>query len=279
LLPLVTGDCSISAQGHLFKLRHRGVKTGGGPRGRVVGFSAASRKRLLEKLAALLHDALPLFLTFTYPAVYPGCSGARRDFRAWCKRLLRVYPEAALVWRLDLQRRGAPHFHVLLWGVPYLPAEELRAMWAGAIGYSGPQRLQVDVQRVKTWRGVMSYAAKYIGRRDSGPAVGRPGGLDPDPEGGAEGLLDHSAYLPAGGDTEGRVWGVVNAAYLPLAPLQYFGCEWGPWFARIKRYVRRFAERDGRSARWFPRGPAGVALFTDQAGRWYEVAGGVWAAG
>lgn len=246
----------IEAQGHLFKVRAAGSpQIGGGRRGAVVGFSSASRKRLLEKLARLrLEGASCLFVTLTYPQLV-DCGAARADLISWCKRLRRAFPAAGVVWRLELQARGVPHFHLLIFGVPFLPVAWIRATWRACIGYEGPHTLQVNVKRVQGWRGVIGYVAKYVAKVQEGFQMAQEAAE-------AAALLDDVTYLSA---LVGRCWGIRWADSLPWADLRCFSAAWGSWVWRLKRCARRAWLGVGQSA-------AGFALFREDAGAWLRLA-------
>lgn len=89
-----------------------------GIRGQVTKFTRASRRRLLYKLAEVEKENLPQFLTLTYPNEYPEVEVAKKHFQQFIKRLKRKFPDLALFWKLEPQKRGAPHFHCLVWGLP-----------------------------------------------------------------------------------------------------------------------------------------------------------------
>lgn len=284
---------TFEAQGHVFQVKVLGVKPpgSGGKRGAVLGFSGGCRRRLLLKMARLdVRGRLPLFLTLTYPAGFPDCGTARRHRRSLEKRLGRRFPGLCWVWRLELQKRGAPHFHILLWGVPFLPVADIRAIWGKVIGYRGSDPLQIKVERLRSWRGVLSYVAKYMGKvqgpsemvsqffsveasedvetaslnEDVGAALGM--GVS-----GAEGLtqLDYITYLPA---LFGRCWGVFRSKLLPFGEQVVFRAEWGRWFWVAKRLGRHVYPRIRANS-------AGFMLFRDNPYRWFDAVGQIWAEG
>lgn len=72
-------------------------------------------------------DQLPYFVTLTYPDQYlPEPKSWKRDMATFVKRLRREHSEACGFWKMELkvrqsgayQGRIAPHFHLLVWGVP-----------------------------------------------------------------------------------------------------------------------------------------------------------------
>ena len=59
------------------------------------------------------------FLTLTYGKSWPSMSEAKEDLRVWSQRFRRLAARQGvslcLVWRVERQVRGAPHFHLLIW--------------------------------------------------------------------------------------------------------------------------------------------------------------------
>jgi len=37
--------------------------------------------------------------------------------KIFLQRFKRAYPDASAIWKLEPQKRGAPHYHMLVWGV------------------------------------------------------------------------------------------------------------------------------------------------------------------
>jgi hypothetical protein len=196
---------ALEAQGSLLALairRPAKQRRGGGVRGDVQGFSRASRLRLIRKLARLTPTNTK-FVTLTYPDASVSAQDAKKHLRAFLERIRRKYPKTSAVWRLEFQQRGTPHFHLLMFNLPYVPFIELREMWRGVIGLAASSPLFVRIELVRSARGVMRYASKYLAKETPSPEQGTA-------------LLDYDAYLHAG-----RVWGVFNAQNLPLA-VQFF---------------------------------------------------------
>ncbi|KKM04853.1 hypothetical protein LCGC14_1760030, partial [marine sediment metagenome] len=96
----------------------------GGIRGEIVGFSNASRKRLLEFMASVRYDKQMIFATLTYPDLFPVDDPEtwKRHFEAFRRRFERAYPNWRAVWRMELKRRKsgeyagflAPHWHFII---------------------------------------------------------------------------------------------------------------------------------------------------------------------
>ncbi len=92
----------------------------------------------------------------------------------------RKFGRFPMVWRLEFQRRGAPHFHLLAFvdATPSELHEFVSRSWYEACGEISPEHLRAgtNVQKVKSWRGMMAYAAKYMGKLEQvSPGVESPG--------------------------------------------------------------------------------------------------------
>ncbi|MEI6297692.1 MAG: hypothetical protein WCO84_08730, partial [bacterium] len=102
-------------------------------RGIVQKFSHRSRSRLFQSLRKLELKALPHFVTLTYPDHYPTDERVwKRDLDVFLKRIRRKFSKASGFWKMELKERQsgeqagtvAPHFHLLIWGLPAAWSEE-----------------------------------------------------------------------------------------------------------------------------------------------------------
>lgn len=91
-------------------------------------WSERSRARMIRCLASVdwspvffLKGTRPAMLTLTYPGDWltaaPDADTAKAHLRAFHERLRRLYqrlelPDPPAIWKLEFQRRGAPHFHI-----------------------------------------------------------------------------------------------------------------------------------------------------------------------
>lgn len=194
------------------------TKKGGGKRGRVKGFSRASRRRLLDVLNQIKRPAVQsaLFVTLTYPGEWPKAwERWKRDIDTFGKRLRRQYPGVSFVWRLEYQRRGAPHFHLLVFGVPFIPHDWVARAWYDVVGSNDPRHLKAgtEIKRVRRFRSVIAYAAKYIGKEQSRGAA----------------------------RTDGRVWGIVGRDSLPIE-IVAVEVPVKAWYS-IRRTLRKWVEK------------------------------------
>jgi len=161
-------------------------------RGLIVDYSRKSRIRLIKKTARLYADKA-VFLTLTYGRYFPSPKGAKRHLQILMKRLKRRFPLASGFWRMEPQKRGAPHFHLLLFNVPFIHWKKIQAVWGEIIGQESPR---IKIELVKSKRAIMRYVSKYVAKYDAGGSC----------------FLVNSPYL-----TVGRVWGVWNEQHIPYA--------------------------------------------------------------
>jgi hypothetical protein len=98
---------------------------GGGIKGKIKGFSRASRRNFLRRFATINRTAFRAYegkvfsIVLTYPHEWPeDAEACKKHLSALYKRLKRMYGDFAGYWRLGIQQRGAWHFHLLLFVPP-----------------------------------------------------------------------------------------------------------------------------------------------------------------
>jgi hypothetical protein len=175
---------------------------GGGIRDRVRGFSRESRRNLLRRLASINRAAFNAFkgrlisITLTYPHEYPeDPEVCKNHLKALRRRLQRKFGDFAGFWRLGIQKRGAWHFHLLLFVGPSIGSvDELRSFistsWYEVTGKisEGHLRTGTRVEAVKRWKQAASYVERYMAKPEE---------------------------FPEGSET-GRIWGIWNEVLLPV---------------------------------------------------------------
>ena len=200
-----------------------------GIRGKVKGFSSKSRRNLLRRIASINRGAFRslkgrlISVTLTYPHIYPeDPEVCKRHRKALCKRLERKYGVFAAFWRMGIQKRGAFHFHLLLF-IPrsFGRIDTIRhfisSSWYEICGEVSEVHLRVGtrVEQVRKWRKATSYAERYLAKEEEFP----------------EGL------------ETGRIWGIWNEKLLPI--------EWETVKVslrdayKIRRVYRKLAKRRG----------------------------------
>lgn len=202
-----------------------------GDRQKVTKFSRRSRTNFLKKVFSLFE--LPgVFVTLTYPGHYPAESSEwKRHLDNFSKELLRHFPGSWFFWKLEPQKRGAPHFHLmgsLGAGNEGLSISLLRhfvaATWFRVVG-SGDVRhfragTQVDFLKDASGK-VQAYVCKYVGKSTC-------------------------VSLPSWA-TPGRFWGIVGRKNLPAASCCHVQLT-RESFYKLRRLVRRWLRRFSSSS-------------------------------
>lgn len=153
----------------LIKIKQPRGASEGNPskRGNIQTFSAKSRRNLMNLMATLDRENLPLFVTLTYPKKYPDPVRSKRDLKVFIQRIKRLWPDVGYIWKLEFQKRGAPHFHLFMWGVDYESAlGSISNIWFDVCKTGDPKHLLAgtNVERIRDPRGIMCYASKYLGK-------------------------------------------------------------------------------------------------------------------
>ena len=94
---------------------NRRVRTGN-PRGKILGFSPAACHRLRSYGDSIAWGLVPLIcIELVYPSVYPQSSTVwKRHLQAFRAAFERRYGPHGMIWKLEQQARGAPHWHLIL---------------------------------------------------------------------------------------------------------------------------------------------------------------------
>lgn len=176
----------------ILRTKSRG-KVGGGRRGKVWGFSHASRARLIRLLNTIDSEA-SVFVTLTYPGEFDN-GLAKLHLKRFANWFRNRFPSASFFWKLEYQRRGAAHYHLIVWGVDC--DSDFRSLiahaWYKIVGSNDQRHLsagtQCDVPN-GPWR---FYLSKYISKVDDYETVGHTG----------------------------RIWGFHNKSALSFFPVRY----------------------------------------------------------
>lgn len=263
---------TLMAQGRYLKVSaETSEKRGGGLRGKVNPFSSASRLRLLS----YMHKINPMkggnfnatFLTLTYGQSFPSPTVAKRHLDNFLKRLKRRWSHSSGFWRFEFQKRGAPHFHLVLFGLPYLPKDTLKTWWGDVIGVqywdvssTRPQPPFTRIEAIKSHKQAARYVSKYVAKVDDSG-------------------FNFLAYLTAEGEfvhpqtgeiseSIGRWWGVFNAIWLPVDRAETTILKWGSRdvFYNLRRAAGRLWKGRNNHAK------SGWTYFTDNPYEWIRYA-------
>lgn len=170
-------------------------------RGQITEFTRKSRRRMMILLNRMSFDRRVSFLTLTFHAS-PTIAQSNVAFKRLMRILRRRYPDFYAVWRREFQpQRGAIHFHLLCFALPFIPQAELQDLWTRC---TGEDRSIVDIRLVKSRKHAMAYVSKYIAKVQDDKKISS---------------LENSPYR----DREhrksiGRCWGYVNVKAFAFAP-------------------------------------------------------------
>ena len=186
-------------------------------RGNVIGFSFRSRRRLMNLVASLERKNLPIFVTLTYPEIFPTALGSKRDLKVFIQRSIRIWPDLGYIWKLEFQKRGAPHYHLLEWGVELYDAlKSIDKIWYEVCGTNDPKHLLAGtrVEKIQNYNGVMKYASKYLGK-----------------------IIEEE--IPEG---TGRIWG--KGGKIPIAKSEEYSIEDSGTHQVLRRLRRRIKTKN-----------------------------------
>lgn len=166
----------------------------------------------------------------TYPEKFPTVERAKRDIKVFIQRFKRKFPQSGYIWKLEPQERGAPHYHLLVWGCK---TTELLAWtvsnWHEIAGDGDINHLRFHkgelhdskpcVQKVYSFKGVWSYASKYLGK-----------------------TFEIAEW---GNKWTGRFWGIGSRENIPIGEKREIEVSWDQ-AAKCMRYQRRFIKSKSR---------------------------------
>lgn len=268
--PQQTGTIDVARGGTWCRIRpqHRNLVAqpphlAGTVRGRVSGFSNASRSRLIQKISQTPRSTFAcgvVLITLTYPRPWPTnpCEW-KANLDSFLKRLRRLHPGAAIFWKLEPQREGAPHFHLLVLGVRFIPHEWTAQAWYEVVGSHNPQHLAAGTrtEAPRSSSAASQYAAKYAakGSESDHPAWTWPGrwwGVV-----GRDNLhldIQHLVVGPVAYESVHRVitslkqiaWERAAERRAPSAPYPDLPLSLGGWWRLEERLTRKLLANDWR---------------------------------
>ena len=169
-------------------------------RGKIAGYSKKSQSRARQTLGKFSDDVIMkgLLVTLTYPDEFP----VAEDFKVYKRHqermyqeLRRAFPGSSGMWFLEFQQRGAPHFHVIAFGIPHSQLRKMQRFvsetWYRIVNSGDPKHLEAGtrVETPKSPGKARGYLSKYLSKGDQKE-------------------IDQNC---------GRFWGFYGRADLPLA--------------------------------------------------------------
>ena len=169
LLSNPTSTFNITRTGHLYDVQSVNY-TGYQPdqleevkRNAIQDFSRGSRRRLIKQIRAY-GAIVPIFVTLGYNDPLPTCKEAKKHLHRFLKQLLRANPTYWVVWRLEFQKAGRVHFHLLIYNQdkkPFVPKEWIQKHWSQC---ADRKCLYPRVEALRSHRGGLYYCAKYLAK-------------------------------------------------------------------------------------------------------------------
>lgn len=133
-------------------------------RSAILGCSTASMRNLRFTIDNC-NATFTGMVTLTYPKEWPLTGRkCKEHLRAWFERLRRRgwMEENSLIWFLEFQSRGAPHFHCLVTG--WISKKEVANDWAEIT--EGVEKSCSRVEQLRKPHAAAAYAAKYAAKMD-----------------------------------------------------------------------------------------------------------------
>ena len=210
-------------------------------RAAIKGFSAASAGRFKDHINCLDNEKLGklkiVFVTLTFHKVFPGPRDAKSHLKRFFRKMVREFGGYGY-WKLEPQKRGAAHFHLVLFLQPS-QVEAFKAWvpptWFDIGGYSSPQHLAWHkgelgngnkhcCEVVKGDRKcILNYLGKYIGKR-----------------------FDHLS----GWAWPGRFWGIIQPDKVAaLTTVRTFHCSRAAAI-KLRRIMWRWLQRQQTGSYW-----------------------------
>lgn len=265
-------NTSITAQGTFLQVKipsEMRSNGGGGKRKKIRTFSNQARKAMFTLFHKLKVKHF-IFITLTYGQNYPDSELAKHHLKLFIMRLKYRYPQLAGVWRIELQERGAPHFHLLLTYLPFVPKEEICRLWERVIGkkyrnnskpFGGSRKKTFTrIEFCKNKKKVFGYLSKYVAKKS-------------EPQSGDSGFnsvakrqiyAEHCEAPPILPSISGKHWGIIGTEFLPYAKLRVVEFVGNP---KVFYQFRRSCKNYYAGLKVF-RADAGLTLFCGDAYQW-----------
>lgn len=131
----------------------------------ITMFSSSSRRKLAF-MASNTDVKFLTFITLTYPARWTKDGRVvKKNLKAFIQWLRRRDSEVEYLWFLEFQRRGAPHYHILVDSpIKCFDFQELSYAWARIVDKNiDPDHLKAGtrVESVRKGGNLAHYAVKY----------------------------------------------------------------------------------------------------------------------
>lgn len=141
-------------------------------RKKIKSQSSRSLSRLVFYVAETKYK-IATMLTLTYQRYPKSGKIIKKHLDAFLRALKYAFPGCVYVWWLEFQKRGAPHFHLLLNFEPWGDArEKVAQLWCGAIGNFASDDVyavhshKAAWETLREWYAPQSYIIKEAGKKE-----------------------------------------------------------------------------------------------------------------
>lgn len=225
-------ELKIYENAHMVKLKgFSNVAKNHSNRSFIRSYSERSKKRLqikLHQIDTAKIQGTPFFITLTYPADYSlFYADWKRHLDIFAKALFRRFRRSFFFWKLEFQKRGAPHFHLILFHTDKRSAhittkqmiEFVSEAWFRAVNSGDEKHLKAgtNVQKVRSFKMLFAYVAKYVAKEET---------LQ----------LERDKVLQTG-----RFWGIRNREFMPVTEIHVDLTE--EQFFRLRRILSKWLEK------------------------------------
>jgi hypothetical protein len=126
--------------------------------------------------------------------------------------------DSSAIWRLELQERDAPHFHLLYFG-GYIHYDEIASRWNGIADPGNKAHLKAgtEIRSCESVNRIGPYLCKYLGK--------------PSEDGRGDNVADQSL---------GRHWGVYNRNGLPISKCKTIPIPWAQASGLIEQELSKY---------------------------------------
>jgi len=214
------------------------------PRGKVGMWNRGMRRRFLNTVAMIsVKVEKPLFVSLTQDGIDPlDAEDAKIALRRFLKRLHRIYENAAGMWILHHQKRGAPDIHLVIWNLPWLSIIWMKKEWTECCRSVDPNHIKAGtrVEQARSSRHVGWYLGGY--------------------------LTEYGGGVSRGPENVGRRWGLFNSDSIPWSECEIVRLSWREFYS-IRRAMARIIGYD--LSKWGRQD--GMTLFSLNPLKWMEM--------
>lgn len=144
----------------------------------IQEFSTKSKKMMEMQLNLVNRKKLafkPLVLTLTFEGLEKIPNEIKFALQRFKKVLKEEFPKACGIWKLEFTKNQKPHFHVLIFGVEFIPHQWLGKAWHRSLYNYEEKQLKnkkhliagSKVQGIRGVDGIFKYVSKYINKEET----------------------------------------------------------------------------------------------------------------